>query len=64
MVTWDDISAFAGQHGATSEAQRKWRERGCIPSRWKITILQHFPDLTPGAIDALFADEARRQTAA
>ncbi|MGL5362628.1 MAG: hypothetical protein ACRDBH_07090 [Bosea sp. (in: a-proteobacteria)] len=39
-TTWKHIDAIAERLGVKSEARRKWRERGAVPHRWRLPILQ------------------------
>jgi hypothetical protein len=39
-TSWDYIDAIAKRLGVKSEARRKWRERGSVPHRWRLPILQ------------------------
>jgi hypothetical protein len=39
-TTWMQIEAIAERLGVKPEARRKWRERGSVPHRWRLPILQ------------------------
>jgi len=36
---WEFIAAEAAQLGAKDEAIRKWRERGKVPHRWRLPLM-------------------------
>ena len=35
-----EIDTLAAARGITVEARQKWRERGSVPHRWRIPLLQ------------------------
>jgi hypothetical protein len=37
---WAHIDAIAERLGVKIEARRKWRQRGSVPHRWRLPILQ------------------------
>jgi len=43
---WEAIAAVARELGVKDEAIRKWRERGSVPGRWHLAII----DKSKGAI--------------
>lgn len=36
---WVFVETVAAELGAAPEARRKWRERGKVPHRWRLPIL-------------------------
>lgn len=37
---WQFIETVAAEMGAKEEARRKWRERGRVPHRWRLPIME------------------------
>ena len=40
MINFERINAIGERLGASYEARKKWRQRGHIPFRWRVAIVQ------------------------
>jgi hypothetical protein len=40
MEAGELIDGIARDLGASAEARKKWRQRGCIPHRWRLPIIR------------------------
>jgi hypothetical protein len=63
MSDWNTIDRAAAALGVKQEARRKWRERGRVPYRWRIPIMQKAVTFGEAVDPALF-DEAPAKEAA
>ena len=62
-MSWSIIDEAAAHLGVSTDARRKWRERGRVPHRWRIPIIQearragHQLALDDTAFDTVAAEE-------
>ena len=39
MMNWKTLKALGAELGVKDEAMRKWEERGSVPHRWRIPMI-------------------------
>ena len=52
MNTWDQINEIGAALGANFEARKKWKQRRCVPHRWRLPIINE------GAKRGILIDQA------